>query len=251
MRRLFNLDNPVMRFLSLLCDTLFLNILFLISCIPIVTIGAALTAMEHVTIMLVRKEMPTIGKEYFKAFKKHFKQATLLWIPLFLLISFFISDLYVIFNVIGPQFKLLQVPVWIFLFLIFSVIFYAFPMMSAYPNNTKVLVKNSLLISLSNLPVTIFIFGFTYFIARASVSDAYAFILIISIFIFWGFALTCYIFMIFINRLFEKIEKMEAERAGVATDGPITTTINSLDFGDSDDEDEDSEDSENSEEESE
>ena len=41
----FNLDSPVMRFLTKVADLIILNILFLICCIPIVTIGAASTAL--------------------------------------------------------------------------------------------------------------------------------------------------------------------------------------------------------------
>ena len=38
----FNLDSPVMRFLTKVADLIILNILFLICCIPIVTIGSCI-----------------------------------------------------------------------------------------------------------------------------------------------------------------------------------------------------------------
>ena len=42
MKGLFSLDSPLMQFLTRACDLIITNILFLFSCIPIFTIGAAI-----------------------------------------------------------------------------------------------------------------------------------------------------------------------------------------------------------------
>ena len=47
MDKIFNLDSPIMRALGRLADIVVLNILTFICCIPIITIGAALTAQQH------------------------------------------------------------------------------------------------------------------------------------------------------------------------------------------------------------
>ena len=52
----FNMDSPVMRFLSRVCDLMILNFMCLICCIPIVTIGASVTALYSVTLKMVRGE---------------------------------------------------------------------------------------------------------------------------------------------------------------------------------------------------
>lgn len=72
----FNLDSPVMRFLTKVADLIILNILFLICCIPIVTIGAASTALYTVTMKSVRDEESYVIRSYFKAFKDNFKIGT-------------------------------------------------------------------------------------------------------------------------------------------------------------------------------
>lgn len=61
----FNMDSPVMRFLSRLCDLMILNILCLICCIPIVTIGASITALYSVTLKMVKGEDSYIAKGFF------------------------------------------------------------------------------------------------------------------------------------------------------------------------------------------
>ena len=46
MGKFFDLDSPVMRFLNRLSDMLILNILMIICCIPVITVGASVTAMH-------------------------------------------------------------------------------------------------------------------------------------------------------------------------------------------------------------
>ncbi len=47
MDKLFNLDSPVMRALNKMADLLWLNVLTVLLCIPVITGGAALTAMHY------------------------------------------------------------------------------------------------------------------------------------------------------------------------------------------------------------
>lgn len=82
---MFKFDSPVMRFLSAITDLFLLNVLCLICCIPIVTIGPALAAKYDVAMRIVRFEEPAVFKPFFKAFKENFKQAFIVW--MFLLVA--------------------------------------------------------------------------------------------------------------------------------------------------------------------
>ena len=77
----FNLmDNVVMRALSKICDMVFLNVLWVICSIPIVTIGPSTTALYTVMLKIVRNEEGYIFRGFFKAFKENFKQSTVIWL---------------------------------------------------------------------------------------------------------------------------------------------------------------------------
>ena len=76
---LFDLDNPVLKFLSRMVDLIVLNVIFVISCIPIVTIGAALTSLYYVCITDWDPQNAQLFKKYVKSFKENFKQSTILW----------------------------------------------------------------------------------------------------------------------------------------------------------------------------
>ena len=60
-------------------DLVFLNLLFVVSCIPIITIGAAVTAMYAYLFKMVDDEEDTLWKGYWGYFKSNFKPATKVW----------------------------------------------------------------------------------------------------------------------------------------------------------------------------
>ena len=70
MGKLFNIDSPVMRFLGKVADLMILNLVTLLCCIPVVTIGASLTAMHYVLLKMVRNEESYIVRSFFKSFKR-------------------------------------------------------------------------------------------------------------------------------------------------------------------------------------
>ena len=55
--KFFNLDSPVMVFLSKVANLMILNVLTIICCIPIFTAGAAITALYYVTIKMARGDV--------------------------------------------------------------------------------------------------------------------------------------------------------------------------------------------------
>ena len=80
LRGLFSLDNPVMRFLSRVADVMILNLLFLVCSIPIITIGASLSALYYCLFKIKEEEEGYLLKKFFHSFRQNFKQATLMWL---------------------------------------------------------------------------------------------------------------------------------------------------------------------------
>lgn len=75
-------DNVIIRALTKICDMVCLNVLWLICCIPIITIGASTTALYTIMLKMVKNEEGYIFRSFFKAFKENFKQSTIIWIIL-------------------------------------------------------------------------------------------------------------------------------------------------------------------------
>ena len=55
-----------------------LNVLFLLTCIPIVTIGAAMGAMTKVTVRMVRDIPNDVWYDYWRGFRENWKASTVL-----------------------------------------------------------------------------------------------------------------------------------------------------------------------------
>ena len=157
MNELLHPDNPIIRFLTRLFDLMLLNLLLIISCIPIVTIGAAISATYHVIFKIIDKKDPYIVKSYFKAMKENFKHATLLWILILSAGICINTALFFIYNIPDKKFEFLQIPICLFIFILLSVAVYAFPLLSRYQCSMKQLLKNTMILSFTNIPATVII----------------------------------------------------------------------------------------------
>lgn len=155
MNRLFDLDNPVMVFLGRLADLIWLNILFLICCIPVFTIGAATSAMYYVTMKMVRDEEGYITKSFFKAFKDNFKQATIIWLMTLVLIFLFFADFWILNQMDGSVGKIIFVALCMVSIIVLFTLVYIFPLIAKFENTIKNSLKNALFISIRHLPMTV------------------------------------------------------------------------------------------------
>ena len=54
--KLFDLDSPLTQALNKVADLLWLNVLTMICCIPVVTAGASLTALHYMALKMARNE---------------------------------------------------------------------------------------------------------------------------------------------------------------------------------------------------
>ncbi len=155
MGRIFNLDSPLFSFLSKLADLIYLNILTMICCIPVFTIGASMTALNYVVLKIVRDEEGYITKAYFKSFKQNFKQATIIWLILLCVIGVLAGDAIIM------RYATIEFPSWLGLLLMvmgFSLLFavmHVFPVLAKFENSIKHTFKNSLLMGILSLPKTL------------------------------------------------------------------------------------------------
>ena len=205
MDNLFEYDNKFFEVLGKITDIIILNLLCIISCLPIITIEASVTATYFVALQMVRNEETYIIREFIKRFKENFIFSTKVWsiiliIGLVLSFDFYISRL--ILNEymrITLQFILTIVSI-IFIFLLT----YVFPIISKFENTIKNTMINSILISIQHLPKTIFmvLINLSPIILTLTLSNYWGQILFF--YTVMGFASITYINSIFFNKIFEK-----------------------------------------------
>lgn len=156
MDQIFNLDNPVMRFMARVADLIAVNILFLLCSLPVVTAGASLAAMNKVTQSMVLDEDAGIVKPFFRAFRDNFKQATPVW--LILLLFFAGAGANVVLAMAHLTGFALSLALWVLGILSVVVLAagcYYFPLIVRYTNSVKQHLNNAILLSLAKLPRTL------------------------------------------------------------------------------------------------
>lgn len=124
-----------------------LNLLFLLSCIPVVTIPAAITAMSRITCTMVRDENYFLWNDYWRAFKRDFWRSLLAGFLTLLLAAIFALSLIFYYNMAGNVDKLFLVVAGLSVCLVLIVLiaaFYFFPMLALVDLSFKTLVINSL-----------------------------------------------------------------------------------------------------------
>lgn len=211
MSHLFSENSPIVIFLNRFFDLLILNWIFLFTCLPVITIGPAITALYAITLRMADGDNPYIIKTYFRAFAKNFKGSLLLWLPLLFGLLFFGADLYIVHTQLDESLLFLQFPIFFFIFCIISIILYAFPVFAIFDNSLTKTTKNALLLSLSNLPLTIFtIMLIVVLISIAQISSE-AMWGVISIFLFVGCSVFALILSFYFLRIFKKIAPEEFE----------------------------------------
>lgn len=152
-----NTDGRVMNFLSRLGDMFILNVLYLISCIPVVTIGAATTALYYNTLKMAENRESYVWREYWKAFRQNFKQATIVWMILLACIFILGSDVLLLGGMskaLGSVVALIVIVLGIFLIMMGV---YVFPVLARFDNTVKNSFKNALIMAVRHLPSTIVI----------------------------------------------------------------------------------------------
>ena len=155
MGKVFALDSPLMNGLSKLADLIWLNILATICCIPIITIGASLTALHYVVLKMVKDEEGYITRSFFKSFKENFKQATLMWLMLLVVFILLVAD-FMIFRFSGIVFPgWCQIALIAIAVLIMFATMHLFSLLSRYENSIRATYKNSLFMGILHLPKTI------------------------------------------------------------------------------------------------
>lgn len=207
MSKLFDLDSPIMRFLSRMADMIILNLLVFVCCIPIITVGAAFTAMHYVLLKMVRDEEGYLIRGFFKSFVQNFKQATLIWLLMLVVVFVFAGD-WIIFRYSGVTFpKALIIGVIAISIIAMMVAVYVFPLLSRFDNSVKHTVHNAALLAFANFPKTILmmiIYALPWVIGLFS---AYTYIFIF----FFGISVPAYCAAWLYSGIFKKFEPEVAE----------------------------------------
>ena len=212
MQTLFSPDSKFMRAMSRFADLIALNILFLLTSIPIFTIGASYTALYTVCFRFGTEREEGIFRSYFRAFRDNFKHSTLLWLFLLVFGAVACVNIYLFYN-LGGAMHYAFVVFAVVLALVLVMAAYAFPLLSQFDNDNKSTLKNALLLGIAYLPRTIIVVALNVLPLAVLLLNFYVFLNAGIIWTFLYFSAAAYISSFVLNKVFAPYMSKEKEEA--------------------------------------
>ena len=133
---------------------MFLNLITVICCIPIITIGPAITAMHSVLLKMYRNEGSYMVKNYFKSFKENFLQSMVLGVIYVLIAVVVFIDIVYIRQMPDVSLVIEIVVIVAAVLSAFSYV-WVFPLQCRYENKIRTTVKNSFMVGALNFTKSI------------------------------------------------------------------------------------------------
>ena len=200
--KLMKLKNNILDVINTLCNYIVLNLVFILTCLPIITIGASLTALYTVTMREARGEYGYLVRPYLEELKKNFKHGTELFLILFILGIIFSFNFF-FWNAIGSPLGIAIMTVMlILLFLLICISAYAFPLLARFNDSTKQTLRNAIGLCFLNVKATgalLTIKAFIFFLAYFS--SPFRVLLVL-----FGFAFSAYLQSFILVKVFKPYE---------------------------------------------
>ena len=138
-----------------LMELIMLNCVFILTCIPIITIGSSVTALYSISLKMVRKEEGYIIRGYFKDFVRSFKQSTIFWL-IALLLYFLLYVIYLAAAVNGGTLLMVYTVITTAMAILYSIFFlFVFPLIATFKNTLKGTFINAISMIIAHFPMVL------------------------------------------------------------------------------------------------
>jgi len=151
------LNNPFVILAGHVADLMIISVMWIITSLPLITMGAATAAMYYATVRCLRNDETNPTEKFMHSFKNNLKQGTILTIMYLVYGGVVALDIFAARNGIkGIQLpELYERAAYVLLLPIAFTITYIFPYLSRYTNTIKGSLGNSFLFSATHFDHTI------------------------------------------------------------------------------------------------
>ncbi|MBQ0000685.1 MAG: YesL family protein [Clostridiales bacterium] len=205
------MDNIFFRTIGKIVDIFWINILTLICSLPVVTAGAAITAMFYNLVRMADNDEGALTRGFFRVFKENFKKATKIWLVILLLLIVFGGNLFLVRIGIMDGYGALETAsmavLCVLLGIILMVSVYIFVLLGRYENTAMKTVKNAALLAVAYLPKSLCMLVILFFpVALMTLSNYFLY--------FWfayGLAFPAYFISMLMVPILRETEPKEEE----------------------------------------
>lgn len=209
-----NEDSKILNLFSRISDFLLLNLLFVLTSLPVITLGASITALYSVNLKMVKNEESYVVKDYFRAFRRNFREslpALFLFLGAFGILG---ANIWISYQTTGTFYLILRALATIFLFVLLVCAKYYFPILARFnftfkqiwlhiPHMIATHTGSFLFLFLLNIPVFIL-----------STYSIYTGLFVLVIACIFGFAIFTYAESFLFRKIFKDYEKSPIQDMG-------------------------------------
>lgn len=208
MSGIFSTDSRFMRYMNRLADLMILNLLFLLTSLPVFTIGASLSALYTVCFRLGTDREGSTCRDYFAAFRQNFGQATKLWLA-GLLWGLGTAACTLMYYAMTGWRHYLFVPFAVLFGAVILIFGYVFPLQSRFENDGKTTLKNAMLLCLGYLPRSVLMGALNVFPFVLLFTDLLTFLKAAFLWVILWFAAAAYANTLILKKVFAPYLKEE------------------------------------------
>ena len=203
----FDTDNFLMRFSEKVLDIVTANLLFVVSCLPIVTIGVAKISLYQTIFEVKSSRRVPVFKTYMRAFKQNLKlglQLGLLELGIFLIS---VVDLSLFWGQTGLGFQLIKAICLGILIFLTLVMLASYPIAARYELTWKEVLQKGLLLVSFNFVWFFLMLAIIFLIIMLLYLSGFTLVLGGSAFLLFGFGLLAFCQAGLMEKLFAKYQE--------------------------------------------
>ena len=203
---MFQPDSLLIRFLTKTCDLLFLNIMFVLSCVTIVFSGAAVASLYAVTLKMIRGQDYAPIKGFLRALRENFLPSFSTTILLFVdvtLLAVLRGALYAETLLMSPTLFVLLAIITILLTALLS---WLFPLLARFENTFSRHLNNAVRLALVNLPVTFLLTAVNLLPLLLCLLIPPSLGVVFAFWLLFGFAAGAWVNSFYLNRIFQSLQ---------------------------------------------
>ena len=199
----FDTDNFLMRISEKVLDIVTVNLLFVVTCLPVVTIGVAKISLYQTMFEIKQSRRVPVFRTYLRVFRQNLKLGFLLELGIVFLS---LLDLYLFWGQTALPFQLVKAICLGILIFLTIVMLASYPIAARYDLSWKEILQKGLMLASFNAPWFILMIATIFLILMILYLSAFTLLLGGSAFILFGFGLLAFLQVGVMEKLFAKYE---------------------------------------------
>lgn len=207
--KLFDYDSGLMRVLGKISDLVIVNLLALICCLPIITIGASLTALHYSILKMKRESDNYPFRNFFKSFKQNFVQSTILWVINLVAIGISVLALMIMSSAKGTFNSIVSGVILAGLLMILIMTAWVYALQARFVNKVSATIRNAFFLGLRHIFRSLFMLLSACIPVAVTIFGGYRLFCLVILF---GLSLPVYLSVIAYNKVFVQLEERILEQ---------------------------------------